>query len=67
MLFSVFLIQFIYLNISIFLMIISLTCVWEGGVGGEAPAGYFTLNYYSHPKHSTKYPPMHIYMYVFNI
>jgi hypothetical protein len=27
--------------------------------GGEAPAGYFTLNYYSPPpKNSTKCPPM---------
>jgi hypothetical protein len=29
------------------------------GCGGEAPAGYFTLNYYNPPpKYSTKCPPM---------
>jgi hypothetical protein len=26
--------------------------------GGEAPAGYFTLNYYNPSENSTKYPPM---------
>jgi hypothetical protein len=30
------------------------------GCGGEAPAGYFTLNYYSPFKNSTKCPPMTI-------
>jgi hypothetical protein len=30
------------------------------GCEDEAPAGYFTLNYYSHTENSTKCPPMEL-------
>jgi hypothetical protein len=46
------------MNISIFLTVISFVISMERGCGGETPVGYFTLNYYSLPKISTKCAPM---------